>query len=42
MRECYHSVAVEGNSDAVEKAEIFERSAIVYLNDGNEISWDIE
>lgn len=42
MKDLYHSVAVEGNSDVVEDARLYERSAIVYLNDGNEISWDIE
>lgn len=40
MKNCYHDIAVEGE-DAVEKAELYERSAVVKLKDGNEISWDI-
>lgn len=42
MIELYHDVAVEGNTEFIEKAEIYDRSAIVYLYDGNIIEWDIE
>ena len=40
MKEMYHNVAF--HEEAIEKTELNERSAIVYVNDGNEISWDIE
>lgn len=42
MLEMYRGVAIDGNPDAIEKAEHFERSAYVLLNDGNQIEWDIE
>ena len=40
MKEMYHNVAF--HEEAIERAELNERSAIVYVNDGNEIYWDIE
>ena len=42
MLEMYREVAIEGNSEAIECAEIYERSAFVELNNGNVIEWDIE
>lgn len=42
MLDMYHYVAIEGNPEAVEEADIIERSAWVRLTDGNEISWDID
>ena len=42
MLEMYHDTVIEGNPDEIEKAEIYERSAVAYFNDGNEISWSIE
>ena len=42
MRQMYHDVVIEGNSDAIEKSEFNKMSAYVLINDGNEIEWDIE
>ena len=42
MRQMYHDLVAEGDPNAIEKAEINERSASVIINDGNEIYWDIE
>ena len=42
MRQMYHELAINGNPDAIQKAEINERSASVIINDGNEVYWDIE
>lgn len=41
MLDMYHQVAIEGNFDAIEKAELYQNSAIVYLTDGNIIEWEI-
>lgn len=37
----YHQVAIEGNFDAIEKAELYQNSAIVYLIDGSTVEWEI-
>ena len=41
MKELYHSIAIEGNHNVIERAELNERSALIVGNDGNEIEWDI-
>lgn len=43
-RQRLHELYVDNtqNVGAIEKAEIFERSAVIYFTDGNELSWDIE
>lgn len=41
MLDMYHQVAIEGNFDAIEKAELYQNSAIVYLIDGNTVEWEI-
>ena len=41
MLDLYHQVAIEGNFDAIEKAELYQNSAIVYLTDGNTIEWEV-
>ena len=42
MKELYHELAVEGNPDAIIKAEIAENSAMVEIYDGNIVEWEIE
>ena len=39
MKEKYNKAI---SNDAVVKSELYERSAVIYLNDGNEIYFDIE
>lgn len=41
MLDLYRQVAIEGDFDDIEKAELYQNSAIVYLNDGNIIEWEI-
>lgn len=41
MLDLYHQVAIEGNFDAIEKAELYQNSAIVYLIDGSTVEWKI-
>ena len=42
MKEMYHELAVEGNPDAIKKAEIAENSAMIEIYDGNVVEWEIE
>ena len=42
MKDLYRQLVIEGDYDNFEKAMLYERSAFVLVNDGNEISWDIE
>lgn len=42
MKDLYHNVAIEGDHDMIEHADINDIHAIVVLKDGNEIEWNIE
>lgn len=42
MKEMYHEIAIEGNPNVIESAELYANSARVVLNDGNEIEYEIE
>ena len=42
MKDLYHNVAIEGDHEMIEHADINDIHAIVVLKDGNEIEWNIE
>ena len=41
MLELYHNLAFSTNPDAIEKAFLYKNSALVVINDGNEVEWKI-
>ena len=41
MLDLYYQVVTKGNFDAIEKAELYQNSAIVYLIDGSTVEWEI-